>query len=86
MSVDADVESRERNEKLSLRILGICFVALAVCIAYESVSDLIRKTSPEHSIPGFVLACVAHRHADSFTAMKADARRTGFYVYPSTIL
>src|SRR5438552_13962919 len=30
MSVDADVESRERNEKLSLRIVGFCFIALAV--------------------------------------------------------
>src|ERR1700692_709657 len=58
MSVDADVEGRERNEKLSLRIVGGCFVALAVYIAYESVSDLIRKTSPEHSIPGIVLAWV----------------------------
>src|SRR5579859_3065043 len=30
MSVDADVEGRERNEKLSLRIVGICFVASPV--------------------------------------------------------
>jgi hypothetical protein len=59
MSVDADVESREGNEKLSLRIIGVCSVALAGYIAYESVSDLIRKTSPEHSIPGIVLACVS---------------------------
>ena len=59
MSVDEDVERRERNEKLSLRIVGVCFVALAGYIAYESVSDLIRKTSPEHSIPGIVLACVS---------------------------
>src|ERR1700686_502304 len=36
MSVDADVESRERNEKLSLRIVGACFVALAGYIAYEA--------------------------------------------------
>jgi len=59
MSVDVDVESRERNEKLSLRIVGVCFVALAVYIAYESVSEVIRKTSPERSIPGIVLACVS---------------------------
>jgi hypothetical protein len=32
MSVDADVESRERNEKLSLSIVGICFIALALYI------------------------------------------------------
>ena len=29
MSVDEDVEKRERNEKLSLRIVGACFLALA---------------------------------------------------------
>jgi hypothetical protein len=28
MSVDADVERRERNESLSLRIVGGCFLAL----------------------------------------------------------
>src|SRR5262245_8907281 len=30
MSVDADVGRRERNESLSLRIVGCCFLALAV--------------------------------------------------------
>jgi hypothetical protein len=91
MSVDADVESRERNGKLSLRIVGICFVARAVYVAYESVSDLIRKTSPEHSIPGIVLACVSLivtpilsrakkkvGNALGSAAMKADARQTDF--------
>jgi divalent metal cation (Fe/Co/Zn/Cd) transporter len=99
MSVDADVESRERNEKLSLRIVGGCFVALAVYVAYESVSDLIRKTFPEHSIPGIVLACVSLivmpilsrakkkvGNALESAAMKADARQTDFCVYLSTIL
>src|ERR1700688_22954 len=99
MSVDADVESRERNEKLSLRIVGICFVALAVYIAYESVSDQIRKTSPEHSIRGIVLACVSLivmpilsrakkkvGNALRSDAMKADARQTDFCIYLSVIL
>jgi len=43
------------------------FLALAVYIAYESVADLIKKTAPEHSIPGIVLACVSYRHVDSFS-------------------
>jgi divalent metal cation (Fe/Co/Zn/Cd) transporter len=59
MSVDADVENRERNEKLSLRIVGLCFIALAVYITYEALTDLIRKTAPDHSIPGIALACVS---------------------------
>jgi divalent metal cation (Fe/Co/Zn/Cd) transporter len=99
MSVDADVESRERNEKLSLRIVGFCFLALAIYITYEAVSDLARKTAPEHSIPGIALACVsllvmpilsrAKRkvaNALSSAAMNADARQTDFCVYLSAIL
>src|SRR5256885_17004305 len=50
MSVDAHELTRERNERLSLRIVGICFLALALYVAYEGVSDLIGKKAPEHSI------------------------------------
>src|SRR6266403_4082155 len=35
MSVAADVEQRHRNEKRALRIVGLCFLALASYIAYE---------------------------------------------------
>ncbi|MGH9502083.1 MAG: cation transporter [Terriglobales bacterium] len=99
MSVDADVRSRERNEKLSLRIVGACFVALAAYILYESVSNLIKRLAPEPSIAGIILACVslivmpilarAKRRVGSelgSTAMNADARQTDFCVYLSAIL
>jgi len=99
MSVDSDVERRERNEKLSLRIVGVCFIALAVYITYEALVDLIRKTAPEHSIPGIALACVSLivmpilsrakkkvGNALSSAAMNADARQTDFCVYLSAIL
>jgi len=59
MSADADVRKRERNETLSLRIVGICFLALAAYLGFESISDLVRRKAPEHSIPGIVLACVS---------------------------
>src|SRR5256885_16496134 len=59
MSVDADALKRERNEMLSLRIVGVCFLALALYIGYESVSDLVSRKAPEHSIAGIVLACVS---------------------------
>jgi divalent metal cation (Fe/Co/Zn/Cd) transporter len=99
MSVDADIEKRERNERLSLRIVGGCFLALAVYIAFEAVSDLGRETAPEHSIPGIVLASVslvvmpilsrAKKHVGKglgSAAMNADARQTDFCVYLSAIL
>src|SRR6266581_2005647 len=59
MSVDANVRDRERNEKRALMVVGICFLALAAYIAYESAKDLRFKQAPEHSIPGIVLACVS---------------------------
>jgi len=40
MSVDANESNRERNEKRALRIVGICFLALATYISYESALDL----------------------------------------------
>jgi divalent metal cation (Fe/Co/Zn/Cd) transporter len=99
MSVDSDMASRERNEKLSLRIVGVCFVALAAYILYESISDLVEHKVPEHSIPGIVLACVSlivmpilaneKRKVSSglgSRAMKADARQTDFCVCLSAIL
>jgi divalent metal cation (Fe/Co/Zn/Cd) transporter len=99
MSVDADVRKRERNETLSLRIVGICFLALAAYLGFESISDLVRRKAPEHSIPGIVLACVslivmpllsrAKKKVGNelgSAAMHADAKQTDFCVYLSVIL
>src|SRR5712692_1199486 len=49
MSVDADVEQRQRNEKRALRIVGLCFLGLAVYIAYESANDLVRHRALSHA-------------------------------------
>lgn len=91
MSVDADEQRREQNEKLSLKIVGICFLALAVYVGYESTSDLLSRKRPELSIPGIVLACVSlvvmpllsrakKRVGNSLSsaAMRADAKQTDF--------
>ena len=99
MTVDADVQSRGRNERLSLKIVGTCFVFLAAYVAYESCSDLITVNAPRHSISGIILACVALivmpilSHAKRkvgyqlrSAAMNADARQTDFCVYLSAIL
>ena len=99
MSVDADLQKRERREKVSLRIVGICFLALAAYLGYESVSDFIGRKAPEHSIAGIILACVslvvmpllsrAKRKVGNelgSAAMHADAKQTDFCVYLSAIL
>src|SRR5437879_8202034 len=59
MSVDAQVQRRELNERRALRIVGVCFLVLAAYITYESVLELWSRRAPEHSIPGIVLACVS---------------------------
>jgi divalent metal cation (Fe/Co/Zn/Cd) transporter len=99
MSVDSEIHSRERNERRALRIVGACFLALAVYIAYESAMDLWSKKAPEHSVPGIVLASAsliampllsrAKRkvgHALGSAAMHADAKQTEFCTYLSAIL
>jgi len=99
MSVDADVHRRELNERRALRIVGVCFLLLAVYLGYESGADLLLKRAPEHSVPGIILACVslivmpllsrAKRNvgrAIGSIAMNADAKQTEFCTYLSAIL
>jgi divalent metal cation (Fe/Co/Zn/Cd) transporter len=99
MAVDFDVYRGRQNEKRALKIVGVCFLALAAYIAYESVSDLRFKRAAEHSVLGIVLACLslivvpvlsrAKRRvgvALGSAAMNADARQTVFCMYLSAIL
>ncbi len=99
MAVDKEEIQRERNERLALRIVGACFLALSVYIAYESITDLVAHRAPEHSFPGIILACVSlivmpllscakRRVGDKLrsAAMHADARQTEFCTYLSAIL
>jgi divalent metal cation (Fe/Co/Zn/Cd) transporter len=99
ISVDADVHRREKNERLALRIVGACFIALAVYLASESINDLIHKKIPESSLAGIILAAVAlvvmpllsrakRRVGNELgsAAMKADAKQADFCTYLSAIL
>jgi divalent metal cation (Fe/Co/Zn/Cd) transporter len=99
MSVDANEQQRERNERIALRLVGASFLALAAYVALESVYDLVSRQAPEHSVFGIVIACVslvgmpmlsrAKRRVGKelkSAAMQADATQTDFCVYLSTIL
>lgn len=99
MAVDSDEQRRELNEKRALKAVGICFLALAAYITYESIPDLWFRRAPEHSVPGIVLACVslvvmpllsrAKRSvgkALGSAAMHADANQADFCTYLSAIL
>ncbi len=99
MSVDDDPARREKMEQASLKIVGACFVALALYIAYEAAQTLWLRQAPERSLPGIVLAMVSliampllsrakRKVAASLNspAMAADAKQTEFCTYLSAIL
>ena len=99
MALDADVHKRERHEARALRLVGLCFLGLALYVTYESTADFLQERVPESSLPGIVLACVSlmvmpllsrskRRVARTLgsAAMHADARQTEFCTYLSAIL
>jgi divalent metal cation (Fe/Co/Zn/Cd) transporter len=96
---DLDHSRREQVERTTLRIVGWCFIALALYIAYQSGSALIGHEIPERSIPGLIVAAVSvvvmpvlakakRRVAAGIGsgAMHADSRQTDFCTYLSAIL
>jgi divalent metal cation (Fe/Co/Zn/Cd) transporter len=99
MSLDAEEQNRRRIEQTTLRIVGTCFLALAAFVGYEAVGSLIAKRTPEHSLPGIILACVslivmpllsrAKRRVGAqlrSAAMTADSKQTEFCAYLSAIM
>jgi divalent metal cation (Fe/Co/Zn/Cd) transporter len=99
MSVDADSCKRAGTERVALRTVGLCFLALAAYVGYEAVHDLITQTAPAHSLAGILLACAsliampllsrAKRRVGTAlgsAAMHADARQTEFCSYLSGIV
>jgi divalent metal cation (Fe/Co/Zn/Cd) transporter len=99
MAVDDRVEHRERNEKLTLRLIGASFIALAGYLIFESVASFVNKKAPEPSVPGIVIAVLslivmpllsrAKRNVAAqlkSPAMKADATQADFCAYLSAIL
>ena len=96
---DLNSSRREDVERKTLRIVGVCFVALALYIAYDSAASLIRHDAPERSLPGIIIAALSlcvmpllakakRRVANGIgsAAMHADSRQTDFCTYLSVIL
>jgi cation diffusion facilitator family transporter len=96
---DVDEARRERIEALSLRIVGACFVVLAIYVSYDSIKSLIRREAPEESLIGIVLAAVSlvvmpflvrakRRVARAMNsgALMADSKQTELCTYLSAIL
>jgi divalent metal cation (Fe/Co/Zn/Cd) transporter len=92
-------DRREHAERVSLRIVGCCFVALAAYLAVDSINSIYQRERPQHSIAGVGLAIVSlivmpllsrsKRRVGrrlSSGAMQADATQTEFCTYLSAIL
>ncbi|HUY14262.1 MAG TPA: cation transporter [Terriglobia bacterium] len=99
MSADADEGRREKREVISLRIVGVCFLGLALYVGYEALASLVRVKAPGRSIAGILLAVAAvfvmpvlaraKRRVSAqlgSSAMAADAKQTQFCTYLSAIL
>src|SRR5712671_4367161 len=56
---DLDSSRREDIERKALRVVGVCFVALAVYIGFESAASLIHHEAPKRSLPGIVIAALS---------------------------
>lgn len=99
LQADVDEVRRERVEAISLRVVGLCFVVLALYVSYDSIQSLIRREAPEGSIVGIVLATVSlivmpllvrakRRIARGIksNAVMADSKQTELCTYLSAIL
>jgi len=99
LHADVDEARRERVEAISLRIVGVCFVVLAIYVSYDSVKSLVGREAPDESLIGIVLAAVslvvmpllvrAKRkvaRAINSSALMADSKQTELCTYLSAIL
>jgi len=96
---DKDEAQRNQVEAISLRLVGVCFMALAAYVAFDSISSLVRREAPDESLPGIILAALSliimpllvrakrevARNIGS-NALAADAQQTQLCAYLSAIL
>lgn len=99
LHADVDPIQRERAERVSLRIIGALFLALAAYVAYDALHALARRDVPNESPVGIVLAALSlvvmpilarakRRVAIEMTsgALAAEAQQTSLCAYLSAIL
>ena len=99
IKVDHRLEQRQRNEMLTLKFIGWCFMVLALYLILESTASLLHQEAPERSPVGIVIAVLslivmplvsrakrrigARLHSP---AMNADAKQADFCAYLAAIL
>lgn len=96
---DRDEHHRARAERITLRIIGALFLALAAYVAADAAQALYMRTAPDKSLVGIVLAMLslvvmpilanAKRRvalAMGSGALAAESRQTMLCTYLSAIL
>jgi divalent metal cation (Fe/Co/Zn/Cd) transporter len=99
LRADLDVSRREKVERMSLRIIGFCFVGLALYILADAGHALLMREPPTKSVPGMVVAALsivimpllarAKRQVAASLgsrALQADATQTDLCMYLSVIV
>jgi divalent metal cation (Fe/Co/Zn/Cd) transporter len=95
---DLDATRREHTELLTRRIVGGCFIGLAVYVLYDAGTTLWQRRAPERSLLGIgvlalsmaVMPLLAHSkkavaRALASDALEAEARQTSLCAYLSVI-
>jgi divalent metal cation (Fe/Co/Zn/Cd) transporter len=98
LRTDSDLSKRAGSEKLTLRIVAWCFIALAVYVAVDGVKSLYLGEQPDRSWFGLIvlalsvivmpaLAWAKRRVAISIQskALEAEANQTSLCAYLSVI-
>ncbi|MDQ6888279.1 MAG: cation transporter [Gemmatimonadota bacterium] len=99
LHADVDPARRARSERVSLRIIGVLFLALAAYVAYDAVRALALREAPSGSTVGIVLAALSllvmpllarAKRRVAFEmgsgALAAEAKQTSLCAYLSAIL
>jgi divalent metal cation (Fe/Co/Zn/Cd) transporter len=99
LRVHGDPDKELQAERRALRIVGFTFFALAVYVAFQAGSILVRRTAPQESIVGIALAGVSVvvmpwlgfakkklAHQIGSRALEADATETLICSYLSLTL
>jgi divalent metal cation (Fe/Co/Zn/Cd) transporter len=99
LHADVNEARRERIEAISVRLVGACFMLLALYVTYDSVKSLVKREAPAESIVGIILAAVSvvvmpllvrakRKVARSINsgALMADSKQTELCTYLSAIL
>ena len=96
---DSDHARRERVERITLRVIGSCFVVLALYITLDAGHALWAREAPERTIVGIVIAALsvivmpwlARRKRQiavglGSRALESDAKQTDLCTYLSLIV